>query len=569
MRSVRSASVVMLFAAGILSACGDTRSGASAGPDETPPVLRVLAPSRGAIVAGTSATIDVRGTVQDGRGVKRVEVNGEEAIVEPDGTFAATVAIDPGMTLLKTTAEDRAGNLTDDTRAVIRGNLVSQGTSVYQGIVARVTADTLFDVGTIAGTAIEQIDLGTAAQPFNPVVDVGGSCLNARVDVLDADEWNADLYLYPVEGGLYYSLWLDWLWVDMNATFKVACLGGSSGVYLTADTFELSGVISLDVAPDGSFDAEMASAYAAFQNFNLDVGFIPGSVVNLFAPGLDMKVASIIASKVADVVPTRIEQYFDSLAMQHTSVIAGRQLQIGYVPTRLDLTYDGAWVGLDTTAAVLGSPAGPGYVSTPAAVPPMPAGESPEQGIRIAMADDVLNQSLTAFWNTGVMNKSYDVSEQTDGGIGPRVERVDVWWTLPPFVVSSPSDQDAKVYIGDLQIDAVELVDGVEKKTRVYGQAVAEVDVIITEQNKLRLRAGEKTAWFDIVEEESDPNPIEQAAIDILGGLAFENVVPFVENLIGEFPIPSLPYVQITGVDVTATSGEGGYLVLGATIEPN
>src|SRR5262249_22629512 len=112
------------FAAILLVIAGCASDGS--GPD-TAPTLAISSPDRGTSADG--GTVTVSGTVKDDRPGVRVTVNGMEQTVGTDGTFTATVQVDPGIGIVETHAIDKGGHDVRDVRAVLAGTIgTSDGT---------------------------------------------------------------------------------------------------------------------------------------------------------------------------------------------------------------------------------------------------------------------------------------------------------------------------------------------------------------------------------------------------------------------------------------------------------
>ncbi len=123
----------------------------------SPSIARMTSPTRSLVQSGTGQ-ITVTGVVtpnENGDLVEKVLVNGVQAIVQPDGSFNATISIKPGATLINTTARDSAGQVAEDTRAVLVGRAAD--------------ADVLHaTTAVLAGPEIEQMQTDVLAGVVTP-----------------------------------------------------------------------------------------------------------------------------------------------------------------------------------------------------------------------------------------------------------------------------------------------------------------------------------------------------------------------------------------------------------------
>lgn len=563
-----------VFAVAVLSsslvACVDRGLSDQRIEERDEPLLSVTEPQRGSVITGFSSVV-VKGTASDpGSGLASVTINGIPVEVEDDGSFELQVPAPVGINLLHTEAIDRDGNVALDTRSVLTGQFVPQQTPVQDAFAARINDATLGAIGLIGAEKVEQTDLGAAIQPFNPIMKKGITCLNVSVFLNQIEKSDVELVLDPVDGGLSFSLAMDDLFVDMDAEFKAVCIGGSSGLYLSASRFQLDGTMALGIGADGRLDAAVIDAVGTFDDFNLDVGFIPGSVVEMIVSDIDVRIANAIATQLETKVPALIEEYFGDFGIERSITLLGNELDMGMKPSAIDFDTSGGTIVLDGRLSIKGDDGGAGYLTTPAALPNFPQLEAPGEGFKLAMSDDIMNAALNAFWAAGVMEKSIDVGAGSDVGLGALVDRVDIYMPLPPVVQMDPASGAAlQAVVGDLLLDVVRLdANGADEVVaRIAVSAEIALNAEVTPSNAIRLRTSAPVAYVDVVQEGvTGPNPLNDSDVESLAAFVSAQLTTMIGSIVGEIPIPGFQSAAITNLSLQAAPA-GGYVVLGGNVE--
>lgn len=554
----------------LASGCADRGLGDPRTIEKDPPVLRVDKPARATVLENAATTV-VEGTAWDaGSGIETVLVNDVPAEVAGDGTFHATVPLLDGVTLVQVIAIDRDGNRETDTRAVLQGTFVPAETPVENAAAARVNDETLGAIGLIAGEVLTGLDLGAIAAAYNPVLDTGITCLNVQLSVDDVEKSLIFVDLVPTWGGISVSADVYDLDVPMTADFSAVCIPGSAGVHLTASRFHMEGtmLLSVDAGHEIAAGVQMASAF--FEGFNVDVGVIPGSVIELFYSQVDDLVAGILMDQVSEKVPALIEAQFDGFGIERSVSLYGMDIDFGVRPRSASFSPQGGTIVLDSHIGIKnGGAAGPGYLWTPAPLPSMPSSEAPGDGFRLAIADDVLNQALQAVWSKGILEYSVPLGAEGDAGLAALFDRVDLGMPLPPTVAARASGAAASVTAGDMRIDVIRVDDatGVEQVvTSLAVSAEIGLDVETDPTGAVRLRSGAPIAWIDVLDENvTGPNPLSDDDVELLSSFIVARLTTMIGGVVGVLPIPSFASARITNV---GTQPSDGYVMLGGNVEP-
>src|SRR5678815_1924471 len=128
------------------------------GEDRDPPVLKVVTPQR-SLIRDHAGTLVVSGTVAPNPStlaqVKKVTVNNVAATLAADGTFTASIELQPGATLIETVATDSDGSKADDTRSVEAGDLRTPTSPIDNALTMALSANAFSKIAGAASTLIK------------------------------------------------------------------------------------------------------------------------------------------------------------------------------------------------------------------------------------------------------------------------------------------------------------------------------------------------------------------------------------------------------------------------------
>lgn len=420
--------------------------------DLVDPTLEITAPPRGTYSSG--GTIEVRGVASDDVGIESVTVNGVEAEVDVAGRFQVSVPVEPGIDVLETVVTDAGGNQVTDTRATLAGELAPPGTRIDNGVVAEISPQTLSILGDLLAYFANGVDLTSLVSGANPVLKKGGSCLGVSVDVQSIKYGDIQVSLSPTNGAIHTVVRITNLDVAMKANYKVACIGASSGVHLSADSLELRGDIGLALN-NGAISVNLPGVDASFTGFALKVGAIPSSIVDLIVSDIDQRVANAIEGPVGDMVPSMLSGLlYDFNEGSFSTQILGTNIDFGVRPTNLELGADGGKIALELVSTAP-DVQGAVYPSSPTPSPLMGTMGSQSGGLGVALADDAVNQLLALLWHSRALEQSVAVDDGSPlAGLVDGADHFDFSMLLPPVVSANTENGRARIGIGDLIIDA-------------------------------------------------------------------------------------------------------------------
>ncbi|MBV8761466.1 MAG: hypothetical protein JO257_29485 [Deltaproteobacteria bacterium] len=520
----------IIVATHVLSAC------TASGPDKAP-VLTVTSPSRGTFADGTSVT--VTGTVVDD-GPVSVTVAGQAASVGKDGTFSATVALPPGISIIETHAVDKGGHDVRDVRAVLAGTTAMTDGTTAAPIGARAGTDALTAIGTSVAHAAEGIDFTAVAQQMNPVYDNGG-CLGAKINITSVDLGAIDVALTPGTDKLSAAVDIANVVVKLHADFKVACIGGSTTITVTSSKAHIKGDLTAGVA-GGHIATALPNASVTLDNFNVDVGGVPGAIESLLDGQARTAAQNALTKAIKDKLPGLANNALAGLVAKPVSAdILGHAMTASLTPTQVSLTTGGIFVGVSTKLVVAGGEGGT-YLAQPAALAPTMLEGT--KGFGIALADDLVDQLLGGLWAAGAFDKQLPIGSVGILGtlLDPDAATLDIKLSLPPTV--TPAGADLSLAIGDAIITVQD----------ANGATLQQIALSIkttlaagpTQSGKLTLTLGQPEIHAMVVEQaDSVSRPLSDAQIEGIVNSAWGVVSDQAGTALAKLPMPTIAGVTL------------------------
>ena len=551
--------LTLITAVATLAACDNPYNPDAPAIDPAAPVVHITSPARGTF-AGAGKTVVVTGTATDDSGaVASVTVNDVAAVVNGDGTFAATVPVTPGTNLLHAVATDAGGNVGKESRAVVAGALTSLDRSIPSALTMSMSAQTFDAIGRGAAGYIQSANLTALVQPMNPVLDLGTTngqpdCLYAQAIVTSVAVGRSTIGLAPHAGGLELDAVLESVRIGMHLQYAASCVDGSRDVVVAASKVHVAGNLAIGVGFDG-FDIKLVNPDVTLTNFNVNLGGVPGAIVDMLS--LDTRMAPIIGWATERFVAPMLNKSFASLNQTKTVSVLGHAVDVTVTPAAIDFDVTGAVVQVDTTLRAHGDEQAAGFVFVPNAVPAM----NRAQGFQLAVADDAANQLLTSLWAAHGMDAKLDLKTGSYGEIGTLYDRVEIAAAVPPYVDASGSK--LVLTIGDL---GATFMNGESVATKVVlnAQLALEVNADPT-TGALRLDVGTPTTYVDVLDESVDgANELSNAQFESIASFAVSRAVAFGSGAVGAIPLPAAGGVALKDVSVTQQTG---YLVVGGRVE--
>ncbi len=543
--------------AGSLVGCSDQPLDDSPAIDPTAPRVHITSPERGTF-AGNVGSIEVKGTATDDTVVASVQVNGVAAVVDADGTFKATVPVAAGTNLLHVEAKDAQGNVGKETRAVVAGPMQALDRVVGKAITASMSTQTFDAIGRGASNYIASADLTALVTPANPVVDMGTTngqpdCLYGQASITGVDIGSSNIKLIPQTGGLGIDATLDNVRIDMHLQWAVSCLDGSRDVTITASRVRVGGVFGVNLDAFGSIDFSLQSSNVQITNFNVNLGGVPQTIIDLL--DLDTRMGPVLAWATERFVVPMLNNSLAGLNETKTVDVLGKPVDITVMPTSVDFDVTGMLIELDTEMRAQGDSGE--FVLAPNTLPAMDR----SHGFQLAVADDAVNQMLTSFWSVKGMEVGLDLKTGPYGDVGKLYDRVELSAAVPPFI--DASGDGLRLTVGDL---IATFKNGGNVATQVAINASVELKVTSdASTGALRLDVGTPTTFVDILDENIDgANALSNAQFEVITSFALSRVIAFGSGAVGAIPLPSAGGVSVKNVSV---GEQTGYLVVDGEIQ--
>ena len=418
-------------------------SSSSQEPADTGPILEVTSPARSTVTDATQVT--VTGTAAN---ATKVTVNGSDVTPAADGSFSATITVDPGIGIIETHATDEAGDDVQDVRSVLAGTIGTTDGKTAGSIGARVGTTALTAIGSAVGKTAHALDYTTLSQAFNPVYNNGG-CLGAVVDITSVAQSGIDVGLTPGAGSLAADVAINDVVVKLHASYKVACIGGSTDVTIKASKAHITGALGVAVA-SGKLSTTLPTDAVTFDDFSLDVGGLPSELTDLFEGDVKTAVQNSLASIIKSKVPAMADSTLaDLVAKPLSAAVLGHDTTFAMKPAKVELTASGLFVSAATTVAVKSGEGGM-YLATAATISSSLVESA--HGLGIALSADLVNQLFGGLHAAGAFDMALPIAS-----VGPlaaildaNATTIDISLALPPTVTTT--GDVLTLSVGDLMI---------------------------------------------------------------------------------------------------------------------
>jgi hypothetical protein len=522
--------------------------GCSTDSDNTPPTLEITSPARGTLADADTVTVTGRAT--DAEGAVKVTVGGVEVTPAKDGTFTASVPVTPGIALIETHAIDKGGNDVRDVRAVLAGTLGPTDGTTKGAVGARAGVTALRAVGTAIGTTAKAIDYTAAAQALNPVYDNGG-CLGARINITSITLTNVGVALVPKTGLLGTDVTIDNLVVKLSASYKVACIGGSTTITVRASKTKIHGDLGLRIAT-GAIATSLPTTTVGFEGFSIDIGGVPGAIEDLLRGQAQSGVERALTSAIKSKVPPIADKALAGLiAKPLTTTLLDHNLAIGVTPTKVSITPTELFVAVDSTLEVTGGEGGT-YVTT--ATPLSSSMMSASQGLGIAIDDDIVNQLFAGLWAADAFDKSLAISSIPALGalLDDDAVTVDIKLSLPP--TASTDSGDLELALGDL-IVTVRDAAGAEVQSMALSISTT-IAAEPSQSGKVLLTVGAPTVYATMLAQSAAVDkPLTDEQVEALVTAVWGVIGVKADDALSKLPMPTIGGVTLGAPSITTSTG--------------
>jgi hypothetical protein len=532
--------------AAILLVAGCASSGGSS--TDTAPVLAITSPDRGTSADGGMVT--VTGTATDDQPGVRVTVNGVDQTVGKDGSFSATIQVDPGIGIIETHAIDKGGHDVRDVRAVLAGSIATTDGTKVAPIGAHASTGTLAAIAKAVAADAEAIDYTAEATKLNPIYN-DTSCNGAVVDIQSVTMSGVDVGLVPQQGSMATDVTLHNVVVKLNVHFRALCIGGSDTVTISASSAHISGDLGVTVS-SGKLVASLANAQVALNGFNLSAGGVPGFVVDLFNGTVRSKVEGALQHVVATKVPPLANAKLNGLlAKGFSASVLGADTTLTVTPTTATISGTGIFLGVDTKVLVTGGTGGMFAEQTPPAASTL---MSQTRNLGLAIANDLVNQLLAGLWAAGAFDKTVPVSSLSvlAALLDPDATQLAIKLSLPP-TVQSDGTGNLQLALGDA-ILSVEDASGNELQ-KISLSLKTSIAMSASTSGAISMALGNPTVYAQVLGQVDDGSRAltDQQVEGIVTG-AWGVVSQQAGDALGKLPMPSVAGVKLGAPTVQALS---------------
>jgi len=414
-------------------------------------------------------------------------------------------------------------------------------------------------IGELARRTVAETDFYALLAKENPLVNAAAPCFAARVELRRLSVGGVELALTPVGGGVELHATLSDIAVGFHVKYEAFCKNDEGEVSFTTERFRLDGKLALSLGDGGKITADASQTVAAFDRFVWGGDVLPARVRELLDQPLADALAVLIAGEVSKRVPALITRRVDG--KPRTTEVRGEELVMALRPAALLADDRGLAFALDSSIYVSGAP-GTVFPRTPAAPPALDAEAT--RGLRLAIADDALNQLLASLWGAGVFDQDLDI-EQTDRleQLGLVFDHLSFVPRLPPVAEAMPNGGGLRLTAGDVECQLVQRPEGLPP--RVVARVVVSLRVTVVASvvdDRLMLRPMAPELFVDVPLEPGDPpSPLHEESLRALGDFVTDNLVTLLGEVVSGVPLPGLDELSI--VDARAGSPPaGGYLEL-------
>ena len=521
--------------------------GCSADPGvDAPPTLEITSPQRGTTIQGDS--VEVTGVVTDDHDHVKVMINQTEVTPAKDGTFTATVPVGAGISILETHAIDSGGSDVRDVRAVLAGTLATSDGTHAAPVGAHVGVQAFAKIAGALEATIKAMDFTAAVQSMNPVYNNTG-CLGATINITSVTIADVGMSLVPKTGALTTAVTLDDVTVKLHASFKVACIGGSTNITVHSTHAHVNGDLGLAVA-GGKLTSSLASPAVTLDGFSIDVGGVPGAIESLLSGQARSAAENALTKAIKDKVPPLADAALAGLTAKPFSAnLLGHPTKITIAPAKADLSADGLMFSVDSKVAVTGGEGGM-YVSLPS---PMSASLMQSHGVGVAIADDLVNQLFSGLWAAGAIDQTVPLDSKlavVASLLDADAKSLAISLALPPTI--SGDGTDLALSIGDLMIS---VKDGSGAEIQKLALSVrTTLSAGPTQSGGMTLTVGQPKLYAQVLVQ-SDDSPLTADRVEGIVGGAWGLIGGQADSALANLPMPSVAGMQLGAPSIEGRSG--------------
>jgi hypothetical protein len=165
---------------------------------------------------------------------------------------------------------------------------------------------------------IAAIDFTAIAQAHNPLLDTGDGCDTAEVFVTSIGHAGVDVEVTPVAGGSDTRISVASLAVSGQVNFRAGCTAASAGFTMTADAYDLGGIVAPQIA-SGRVTVLLEDVTGALANPSVAVTGVPAFVEDLLRGQLPARLADVLGDEIAPQLPPVVDGFLSGQGLTELS----------------------------------------------------------------------------------------------------------------------------------------------------------------------------------------------------------------------------------------------------------
>ena len=566
----------------VVSGCGSIpvyEEPVAAPPPPVLPTFEILQPERGTFQETPGLII---GQAFDGdAAVSAVSVNGVDVPFNGEGYFEGNVPDVRGIALIGTRVQDENGERAVDGRSVHVGPVNPAGTVINDAVGVHLSYELLDD---------DSPDLDDMAGLGEAVVTdpsfgsfIAGTPIQqgpAELTIRDLTIDDADIDIQPDDGFIQFDVEL----LDVDATFDFSAYDYSDTGHATMEAVVLEMDLALSMGETGIV-AEVTYVQADVEGFEWEFQSLPTWISSSLKDSAELMMEQEMERQAVELTEGGLASTLELFALD-TSIGEKEEVRIRMNLSSLDVSSRGISMWMDGSIkanSVIGTPpAGAGSLHTSETVlPDLPvSGRGPFTAV---VDDDLLNQTLFALWQSGIISQfSFSGTELAlltgaplVAPLGP-ADNVTMTMGLPPVIRPSDGDYTMDFSLGELLMD-IEREDGERITTSINVTVAGELD---SRDAGIGLLLDSRPAYTTVhTGMLATPEGLDPGDLASLFRLSTPTLIGNAAKFFPSFPLPEIPlgeFVPVTSLegkvwgaaDLDHTFDDDGTLILSGAIVP-
>lgn len=533
--------------------------------DKSGPMVHILNVTEG-------GSIGISGYVEDPSGIASVRVNGSSVSLDGDNNFNVSVANGNYVEFVST---DNQGYVRTQTFA--RPNVALNDAMSLR--VARSGLD--FAVAEIE-TLLVSDSLSDLIAGLNPIMEDSILGNEYEVNVLGASIDDASLALnitgsggnFNLSGDVYdlvadFSVFIDYIWPLGTGTIDGSFFLDHAGFNADATVTASGGNVNVDVNVN-TLDLDTIRS---------DINNFPDWLLTPIYELFEWLFEIIIKGQVESLAEEKLAEFLDAFPDSIVIDIDGNQLKPLVSPESVSSPGNGLNIGLGAHLYAL-TENGPNQVGSAyesAGAMPSPTTSAPgdsERDIGVIIAENTINQALSAVVESGILNVSMTAAELPGiGDLDPSAAnvRVRITPTSAPWIdlISEQEDGLGRFTFQDFYI-AFDIIPSGESEFQTFLGATLDIsaaaDLGVTDENAIAIDFVGTPSFVIRDLDDSGAIVLDEALAQTLFDEFLPVVLPPIMNAIGAIPLPSFEGYGVNVGSLWVIDAAGDYVGLTADL---